>query len=177
MVAVLLVGGAIAAIVAITGGDEIPTRGASMMPTLAASDDVDIDFDAYASADPEIGDVVAVSGPGSAWAQACERSHPSGSPCPVAPPGYAPLHLIKRIVAGPGDRVAFADDGGTIRNGVKAEEPFIIRCAGGCGLPVAITVPPGHVFVAGDNRPVSNDSRTWGSVPIEAVEGRVLLGG
>ncbi len=34
-------------------------------------------------------------------------------------------------------------------------------------------VPPGHVFVLGDNRSSSQDSRYWGFVPLSAIKGRV----
>lgn len=38
-----------------------------------------------------------------------------------------------------------------------------------------ILVPQGQVFLLGDNRDASDDSRYWGSVPLERVEGRVFL--
>jgi signal peptidase I len=45
-----------------------------------------------------------------------------------------------------------------------------------CGKPgFHYVVPPGHVFAMGDNRDDSNDSRAWGSVPLENVKGNALF--
>jgi signal peptidase I len=46
--------------------------------------------------------------------------------------------------------------------------------AGPCELQLHYVVPAGHVFVLGDNRPNSNDSRYWGSVPVGNIKGRVI---
>jgi signal peptidase I len=81
--------------------------------------------------------------------------------------------LIKRVVGLPGETVEF-HDGQVFINGKPLDEPFV----GGDTRPGqagAVTVPPLHVFVLGDNRDHSNDSRSFGPVPIEHIVGRAWL--
>jgi signal peptidase I len=47
--------------------------------------------------------------------------------------------------------------------------------AGACEPQLHYVVPPGHVFAMGDNRANSNDSRIWGSVPLENIKGKALF--
>ena len=80
--------------------------------------------------------------------------------------------LIKRVVALPGEEIRVRG-GRAFVNGRPAEEPWVTNF-GGRGYPLAV-VPPGHVFVLGDNRPVSYDSRAIGPVSISSIRGRAWL--
>ena len=80
-----------------------------------------------------------------------------------------------RVVAGPGDTIAFRD-GLVVRNGRPVSEPYAERCTEDlCEMPRPITVPDGTWFLAGDNRGESDDSRFWGPVPTSAIVGTVRL--
>ena len=168
--------GAAVAIYALLADDTVDTIGPSMRPTLEGRVALEIDEDAYVDALPALNDVIAAQGPQGLELEACAASRPR-SPCSRAAEEYSTITVVKRIVGLPGDSIAFAPEGGTIRNGELAEEPFINPCPGNCGLPRAIVVPEGHYFLAGDNRLASSDSRFWGPVRLEAIDGRVMLPG
>jgi signal peptidase I len=157
--------------------DKVPTYGPSMYPTLRGSAPLDVDFDAYDRGSPRVGDIVVLQGPVEIGLGSCSGGRPARSPCPTPSHDYGDEYLVKRIVAGPGDTVAIARDGGAVVNGARAAEPYIRRCRrfGTCALPRPIEVPPAHYFVLGDNRPRSTDSRDWGPVSADAIDGRVVL--
>jgi len=77
--------------------------------------------------------------------------------------------LIKRVVGLPGETIEM-HGGAVYVDGQLLEEPWAIRSGGGNYGP--ITIPPLHIFVLGDNRGASNDSRSFGPVPIKHVVGR-----
>lgn len=81
--------------------------------------------------------------------------------------------LIKRVVGLPGETVEIKD-GGVYINGELLDESFTNEHTQP-GRHGQVTVPPLHVFVLGDNRDRSNDSRSFGPVPIENVIGRAWL--
>lgn len=77
--------------------------------------------------------------------------------------------LIKRVIGLPGDVIEI-HDGQVFVNGVVLDEPYLTSVTSGYYGPT--TVPPLHVFVMGDNRSFSNDSRNFGAVPLKNVVGR-----
>lgn len=82
--------------------------------------------------------------------------------------------FIKRVIAVAGDQVEIRD-GLVMVNGRVLNEPYIRQPTRGI-YPAAL-VPPGHIFVLGDNRNNSEDSRfpDVGFVPLDLVEGRAVL--
>ena len=80
--------------------------------------------------------------------------------------------LIKRVIGLPGDTVEIKN-GSVYVNGQKLNEPYLDQITAGDMLPQI--VPEAHVFVLGDNRGSSNDSRYFGMVPFENILGRAWI--
>ena len=86
-----------------------------------------------------------------------------------------PKYLIKRIIGLPGDTIAI-EDGYVILNGQTIQEPYVAE-QGMSGEMEEITVEEGKLFVMGDNRYVSQDSRSpaVGQIDEDTVLGKVVL--
>jgi signal peptidase I len=83
---------------------------------------------------------------------------------------------IKRIIGLPGDEISFAD-GKVLVNGEVLEEAHITKVTNcpSAACREAIIVPEGHVFVLGDNRTSSEDSRYFGPITIDSIIGKAIF--
>ena len=89
--------------------------------------------------------------------------------------------FIKRVIGVGGDTVEVRDDGTVAVNGVVLDEPYLYRDDSGTVEPTEAAgqarwvVPNGDLFVLGDHRQVSEDSRAFGPIPVSSVIGRGIL--
>jgi signal peptidase I len=152
----------------------------SMEPTLHVGDRVLVNRFAHRvlGHDPKVGDIVVFNPPKGADPMppicgASGQGGGTGTPCSKPTPGKSKQSFIKRVVAVGGDTVAVRG-GAVYRNGKKASEPFAAACDPGsnaCDFPNPIKIPKGYVFMMGDNRGNSDDSRFWGPIPDDWVIG------
>lgn len=86
--------------------------------------------------------------------------------------------LLKRVIAVDGDQVVIRDDGTVFVNGNELEEPYISgKSLGECDITFPYQVPDNRIFVMGDHRDSSIDSRTTaiGCISDEFIVGKVLF--
>ncbi|HSK48766.1 MAG TPA: signal peptidase I [Coriobacteriia bacterium] len=82
--------------------------------------------------------------------------------------------LIKRVIATGGQTVDIKDEQVYV-DGKKLDEPYTYGKPSALGtVSLPITVPEGYVWLMGDNRPNSGDSRFFGPQPVSAVQGRAF---
>lgn len=135
-------------------------RGASMEPTLKDGEQVNVDADYYKNHNLSRGDIVAF------------KLKTQEKP------------FVKRVVALPGDKLEFGNDGNIYINGKKTEEPYLAdknyhfdpQKTRVLLIPLTQTnntVPQGTFLAFGDNRRSSFDSGYYGFVPVEYIIGKI----
>lgn len=128
----------------------------SMVPTLQVGDRLVVEKISYRLHPPQQGDIVVFDPP----AQLQQLGYTTDQA------------FIKRVIAQPGQTVQ-VHLGKVWIDGEPLTEPYIAEPPG--YEMRSITVPPGHVFVMGDNRNNSNDSHVWGFLPVENIIGRAIF--
>lgn len=86
--------------------------------------------------------------------------------------------LVKRVIAGPGDWVDIKEDGTVLVNEQELYEPYLAEKAlGDCDITLPYQVPESKIFVMGDHRSVSVDSRNTalGCVAYDQIVGKLML--
>jgi signal peptidase I len=101
------------------------------------------------------------------FAPPADWSQPDGTP------------FIKRVIGIGGDNLEIRDDGFIYINGIRLEEPYVYQ-VDGRPQPTRASqgrwvIPQGELFVMGDHRSNSADSRAFGSIEIDNVVGRAWL--
>jgi signal peptidase I len=126
----------------------------SMVPTLKVGDRVLVNKLSYSRGDVDRGDIVVFARPGGPGAD-----------------GIA--DLIKRVVALPGETIE-GRDGGVYIDGRPLDETYLPEGVTTGPFP-PYTVPDDEVWVMGDNRGASDDSRRFKGVPLDDVVGRAFV--
>ncbi|NLP30246.1 MAG: signal peptidase I [Clostridiales bacterium] len=128
----------------------------SMKPTLNENDYIFLNKQAYRFGEPEIGDIIVFH---------TDFRQPNGKE----------KLLIKRIIGLPGDKISIAD-GILYRNGEAIKEPYILR-EGSTSDMEEFEVPEDSLFVLGDNRENSIDSRdsSLGFIEYDSIVGKAFF--
>ena len=91
---------------------------------------------------------------------------------------YGNKVLLKRVIGVAGDTIDIKDDGTVYVNGIALDEPYLSeKSLGQCDIDLPYQVPDGRIFVMGDNRSVSVDSRTStvGCITADSIVGKVTF--
>ena len=131
----------------------IPTG--SMEETIMPGDMVFAEKLSYEFGEPKPGDIVTFQDPRSAESRI----------------------LIKRVIAVGGQVVDIAD-GKVVIDGVPQDEPYVLGVTGPLAtydVDYPYTVPDNCIWVMGDNRQSSSDSRAFGAIPLELVKERAVF--
>jgi signal peptidase I len=128
--------------------DRVRVENISMLPTLKEGEFLLVNKVAYKIGDPQIGDIITFHYP----------KNPQEN-------------YIKRVIGLPGDEVK-AEAGKVYVNGVMINEPYLTVTTSSQGTWI---VPQDSLFVMGDNRNESSDSRAWGPVPMDLVVGKAVV--
>ncbi|HYD11206.1 MAG TPA: signal peptidase I [Acidimicrobiales bacterium] len=126
----------------------------SMFPTLDEGDRVLVNKLSYKMHDVNCGDMIVFD-------------RPEGSPDSDI------KDLIKRVIGLPGETIE-ARDGVVYIDGARLDEPYLEDGVRTDNLPPT-EVPAGHIFVMGDNRTGSSDSRVFGPVDEDTIDGRAFI--
>ena len=162
---------------------------ASMENTLLVGDRVLVNKLVYRFRSVDRGDIVVFSGQGS-WGP--DAAPPSSDPVVrvfddvLSGIGLrsGQTYYIKRVIGLPGDHVACCTNGKVTVNGVVlSETSYLFPGAQPSSSPFSVTVPAGRLWVMGDNRDDSSDSRAHqlegypgqGTIPVNEVVGRAFL--
>lgn len=130
-------------------------KGASMDPTFATGDYIFTSKITYKFRQPQRGDIIVFRSP----------KNPD-------------IEYIKRIIGLPADKV-LVEKGEVFVNGTKLDEGYIAAKTntwdgGFVQDGKTVIVPQDEIFVMGDNRPRSSDSREFGTVPLSSIIGQVF---
>jgi len=103
------------------------------------------------------------------------RKYEQGDLCCIS---WGNKKLLKRIIGLPGDEIVMDVEGNVYVNDEKLKEPYISdKALGDCDIEFPVIVPDGAVFILGDHRTTSIDSRNSaiGCVSKEQISGRVIF--
>jgi signal peptidase I len=157
----------------------------SMNDTLVLDDRILVQKVSYWAGDPQRGDIVVFSDPGGWLGPGEVRSADTAVSQTLEMFGLFPTggHLVKRVIGVGGDRVVCCDAEGLITvNGIALHEKSYIAAGEKSSLiEFDVEVPDGYLWVQGDNRSNSADSRVHlgdpggGFIPLDDVVGKVFM--